>query len=293
MPAERPGRHGEALAAGGANAKSGGKLWGRVLVAEDNESNLIVARAQLIRLGLEVVVAADGLQALDILAVEKVDAVLMDCQMPVLDGYAATEILRQREAGTGKHLPVIALTANAMRGDRERCQAAGMDDYLAKPYTGEALQAILARWLPGERRRTTNVARVPPFGTGRREQRFPEEPAIDRTAFEKIRALSPSGGDELVIQVVQAYLKAAERELARLEQGLANADAGLMAKAAHALKSSSFNVGAEAFAGRCKALEEAARAERWDELPGCAEATLAAWRLADVALGSLLKELAK
>ncbi|WP_295002781.1 ATP-binding protein [uncultured Dechloromonas sp.] len=287
MPAERPGRRDDA------QAGASGKLRGRVLIAEDNESNLIVARAQLLRMGLEVVVAEDGQQALDILAQETVDAVLMDCQMPVLDGYAATAALRRREAGSGRHLPVIALTANAMRGDRERCEAAGMDDYLAKPYTGEALRAILAHWLPAERRRPLQGARVPPVGMGYKDPRAADEPAIDRAAFDKIRALSPSGGDELVAQVVQAYLKAAERELARLEQGLADVDAGPLAKAAHALKSSSFNVGAEPFAGCCKALEEAARAERWDEIPAAAEAARAAWQRVEVALGSLLKELDK
>ena len=293
IPAEPPARHHEDPAADGANAEASVKLRGRVLIAEDNESNLIVARAQLLRLGLEVVVADDGQRALDILAQERVDAVLMDCQMPVLDGYAATEILRQREAGTGKRLPVIALTANAMRGDRERCQAAGMDDYLAKPYSGEALQAILARWLPVERRRTAKGDPMPPFGMGRKEQRSSEEPAIDRAAFEKIRALAPNGGDELVIQVVQAYLKAAEREFAKLEQGLADVDATLLAKAAHALKSSSFNVGATRLAACSKALEEAAREGRWNEIPVAAEAARAAWRRAEVALGALLTELGK
>lgn len=213
--------------------------------------------------------------------------------MPVLDGYAATEILRQREAGTGKRLPVIALTANAMRGDRERCQAAGMDDYLAKPYSGDALQAILARWLPVERRRAAKEDQMPPFGMRRKDQRSSEEPAIDRAAFEKIRALSPNGGDELVVQVVQAYLKAAERELAKLEQGLADVDATLLAKAAHALKSSSFNVGAARLAASCKVLEEAAREARWSEIPAAAEATRAAWRRAEVALGSFLMEMGK
>lgn len=109
----------------------------------------------------------DGRQALDILAGEAVDLVLMDCQMPELDGFAATAALREREAGSDNHLPVIAVTANAMKGDRERCAAAGMDDYLAKPYTGEELLAVLARWLPAERRKAP-PAPVPPSAGGRR-----------------------------------------------------------------------------------------------------------------------------
>jgi len=219
--------------------------------------------------------------------------VLMDCQMPVLDGYAATEVIRQREVGSGRHLPVIALTANAMQGDRERCQAAGMDAYLAKPYSGDELQAVLARWLPAERRRATQNPVSPSVERGGQDHRVPVPPAIDREAFEKIRALSPAGGDELVGQVVQAYLKAAERELAKLEHGLRDVDGGMLAKAAHALKSSSFNVGAVRFAGCCKAIEEAARSERWGDVPGCVDATRAEWRRVESELRAFLTELVK
>lgn len=286
-------RHGGQVAEADAQASGPQKLRGRVLIADDNESNLIVARAQLQRMGLDVVVAEDGQQALDILAAEVVDAVLMDCQMPVLDGYAATEILRQREAGSGRHLPVIALTANAMRGDRERCQAAGMDEYLAKPYSGDDLQAILARWLPVERRRSIKARQPLPVEKRRVELPGQGAPVIDRGAFEKIRALSPTGGDALVSQVVSAYLNAAEREWAKLEQGQQDVDAALMAKAAHALKSSSFNVGALGFAGYCKTIEEAARAERRDELAGCVELARAEWLQVASALRVLLKELGK
>ena len=291
LPSVTEGGRGEPASGSDVNAAVSGKLRGRVLVAEDNESNLIVARAQLIRMGLEVLVAEDGQQAIDILASEAVDAVLMDCQMPVLDGYAATEIIRQREIATGRHLPVIALTANAMRGDRERCQAAGMDEYLAKPYSGDELLAVLARWLPAERRRPAQITPSPTVDKTRHEHLALLEPAIDREAFEKIRALSPAGGDELVAQVVQAYLKAAERELAKLDQGLREVDGGMLAKAGHALKSSSFNVGAVGFAGCCKAIEEAARTERWDELTGCVAAARAEWLRVESALRALLAEL--
>jgi len=293
MQATAGSQTGETVPGAEANAGAPGKLRGRVLVAEDNESNLIVARAQLLRMGLEVLVAEDGQQALDILATETVDAVLMDCQMPVLDGYAATEVIRQREVGSGRHLPVIALTANAMQGDRERCQAAGMDAYLAKPYSGDELQAVLARWLPAERRRATQSPVSPSVERAGQDHRAPLQPAIDREAFEKIRVLSPAGGDELVCQVVQAYLKAAERELAKLEHGFRDVDGGMLAKAAHALKSSSFNVGAVRFAGCCKALEEATRSERWGDVPGCVDAARAEWRRVESELRAFLTELVK
>jgi CheY-like chemotaxis protein len=120
-----------------------------VLVVEDSTVNQIVAARALERCGCRVEVAADGREALEALSARNFDAVLMDCQMPVLDGYAATGELRERELRTGEHTPVIAMTAHAMDGDRERCLAAGMDDYISKPMRHTALVAALMRWIPG------------------------------------------------------------------------------------------------------------------------------------------------
>lgn len=262
---------------------AGRRLRGRVLVAEDNESNLIVVCRQLERLGLDALTAGDGQQALDILASEAVDVVLMDCQMPVLDGFAATRMWRERELGTGRHVPVIALTANAMKGDRERCVAAGMDDYLAKPYTGDELQMVLGRWLPVERRMRLPRPVAPEPGV--------ERQAVDPGAFEKIRALSPAGGDHLVGQVIDAYLKAAGREWARFDKALARGDEEVMATAAHALKSGSFNVGATQFAGLCSEIEQLCRADRVDELPPLVDALRGEWRRVDLALQGVLAKL--
>ncbi|MGH2849367.1 MAG: ATP-binding protein, partial [Solirubrobacteraceae bacterium] len=119
----------------------------RVLVAEDSMINQVVAVRLLERYGVRARVVADGREALAALAEEDFDAVLMDCQMPVLDGYGATVELRRRE-GDGRHTPVIAMTANAMKGDRDRCIAAGMDDYVTKPMRSHDVAAILERWLP-------------------------------------------------------------------------------------------------------------------------------------------------
>jgi CheY-like chemotaxis protein len=116
-----------------------------ILVVEDNRTNQLVALGMLKTLGFtRVELAADGRAALAALAAQAYDLVLMDCQMPVMDGFEATAALR----AAGHRLPVVAMTANAMQGDRENCLAAGMDDYLAKPLTLAALETVLARWLP-------------------------------------------------------------------------------------------------------------------------------------------------
>jgi CheY-like chemotaxis protein len=118
-----------------------------VLVAEDNVVNQIVAARTLERCGCHADVVADGREALEALAARHYDAVLMDCQMPVMDGYEATTDLRRRE-GDAEHTPVIAMTAHAMNGAIEKCMAAGMDDYIAKPMRRAQLIDILRAWIP-------------------------------------------------------------------------------------------------------------------------------------------------
>ena len=139
-PGARPKRKGEPVA-------DGGKLRARVLVAEDNLVNQKVAIRSLEMLGCDAEVADNGALAIEALKQGDFDIVLMDCQMPVLDGFHASARIRELE-GALKHTPIIAMTANAMQGDRERCLAAGMDDYMPKPVTLAALDATLRHWLP-------------------------------------------------------------------------------------------------------------------------------------------------
>jgi CheY-like chemotaxis protein len=116
---------------------------------EDNPVNQKVGKATLARLGFDVAIAANGRIAVDLTAADGFDLVLMDCQMPDMDGFEATTAIRAREARDGgARLPIIAMTANAMAGDRERCLAAGMDDYASKPIQIHVLAETLRRWLP-------------------------------------------------------------------------------------------------------------------------------------------------
>ena len=121
------------------------KTRGRILVAEDNPVNQRVARLQVQRLGFEVDVVDNGKAALEALSRQFYSMVLMDCQMPLMDGYEATRELRRRQNG-GRHVPVVAMTANAFAADREACLQAGMDDYLSKPVELRALEEVLQRW---------------------------------------------------------------------------------------------------------------------------------------------------
>ncbi|WP_415034551.1 ATP-binding protein [Azonexus sp.] len=237
-------------------------LRGRVLLVEDNESNQILARAHLERYGLQVLVVGDGQQALNVLQEENFDLVLLDCQMPVLDGFATCRAWRAQEAASGRaRLPVLALTANAFNEDRARCLEAGMDDYLTKPYRGEAMYAALARWLPQERRRgpeggaAAKTEAVPEFLPARMEALV-----LDPGAFAQMRQMAPASAPQLITQLIEAYLRSGEGLWRDYLAAFAAHDANAMARACHALKSSSHNVGALRLAGLCREIELICRA---------------------------------
>ncbi len=118
----------------------------RVMLVEDNEVNMEVSRSILAREGCQVTAAANGLKALEAFDTGEFDMIFMDCHMPEMDGFEATAAIRERESGTRRHTPIIALTANAIAGDREHCLRAGMDDYISKPVSRQAIQMMLERW---------------------------------------------------------------------------------------------------------------------------------------------------
>jgi len=269
----------------------------KVLLAEDNPVNVEVASAMLESLGLDVSRAGNGEEALHSVQADDFELILMDCQMPVMDGFAATSEIRRHELqrGRARSLPIIAITANALQGDRESCLAAGMDDYLSKPFTQQALGQTLARWISLPRvlappaAATTQMAAMTVVAPAPAPAP-PGEDVIHQQALDNIRALSPANGDALLERVLQAFLSDTPALLHTIQLAIASDDAGQLRKAAHSLKSSSANVGAHALAQRCKEIEQLGR----NNTTAGAAALLAdmerSFQAARQALGALLEK---
>jgi len=268
-----------------------------VLLAEDNPINQDVTLGMLEHFGCQVDVVTTGRGVLAALSRASYDLILMDCQMPEMDGFETTRIVRAHEAaarGEGgrqkskdgvhspalrlshlasHHLPIIALTASALQGDRERCLATGMDDYLSKPFTQEQLSALLRRWLSPapagheEQHRAADQTAASlsfspeqPISSYMRNTNpitaapHPRPAVIDLQALDNIRILQRENGPALLGKVVHNYLDRAPQLLATLREAITQNDAGTVQEAAHSLKSSSATLGATTLAALCQDL---------------------------------------
>jgi signal transduction histidine kinase/DNA-binding response OmpR family regulator/HPt (histidine-containing phosphotransfer) domain-containing protein len=239
------------------------RVRGTVLLVEDNPVNQQVAQAMLAKLGLPVVVANDGREAVELVKVRDFDLILMDCQMPVMDGYEATAAIRRLPEARGERLPIIALTANAMQGDRQKCLEAGMDDFLSKPYSLPQLHVTLVRWLTGWNQEDPDGGSSPPSALP--DSRALAASAINGKVLEALRELDPDGGMGLAHSIMRAFLESARQHVAHIEQAMASGDSAILGKAAHALKSSAANVGAETLSDLYRQLEKLGRERRIDE----------------------------
>ncbi|MDI6748277.1 MAG: response regulator [Rhodocyclaceae bacterium] len=266
------------------------KLCCRVLLAEDNPVNQQVAAAMLVSLGLEVDIANNGQEAVALVRKQPAcDIILMDCQMPVMDGYQATAEIRAHETAGARRLPIIALTANAMEGDRNQCLKAGMDDYLAKPYSLDQLRQVLHRWLAPDSH--ANIAATPAIATLEGAPVTEAKPAaIDSRVLDQLRKLDPSGGLGFARRILRIYLDTSGDGVREVERAIAAGDADSLRRAAHTLKSSTANVGATTLADRFKQLEALGRAANLEGAPALLDDTLREYGRATHEIRALLAE---
>ena len=228
----------------------------RVLLVEDNFINQQVAVKMIEKFGGTTDIAQNGREALEKLVTSAYDLVFMDCQMPEMDGYEATRIIREKELNSGAHIPIIAMTANAMQGDREKCIDAGMDDYLAKPLRPEMLQTALVKW--------TNA--VPP---GQTEDRQPHEiievaageetdhnhsAVLDAVTLSRLRELA-SEDPSFLADLFAHYLIDTPGRIQTLRKAVQVVDRETIKQTSHALKGASRYIGAVQIAQTCQELE--------------------------------------
>jgi CheY-like chemotaxis protein len=248
-------------------------LAGRVLLAEDNPVNQEVATSMLENLGCRVTLAVNGVEA--VAATEDVayDVVLMDMQMPEMDGTDATRAIRDREARTGRpRVPIIALTANAFAKDAELCYEAGMDEFLTKPFTLSQLHARLVRWLsPKPEASPAPAPPAPPAAPAVSEAPAlaapvaAAEPVLAPKVIQALRALQRPGRPNALEKILRAFREGSAGQVGALREALARADAPTVHRIAHTLKSSSANIGALALSAHCKELETLGRARALTE----------------------------
>lgn len=243
----------------------------RFLIAEDNAVNQKLALRQLQKLGYQADVVANGLEALAALQAQSYDIVLMDCQMPEMDGFEATREIRQREAQPESlhHTTIIAMTANALMGDRERCLAVGMDDYITKPVKPADLEALLTRWVhtitsPPESSHASDINGV---ATSSEADSDNLEGVLDEEVLENLRDLQMEGEPDLLSELAGIFLADCPARLQELQAASATQDASALTHSAHTLKSSSGNMGANNLSKLCAQVEECGRTNNLHDVP--------------------------
>jgi CheY-like chemotaxis protein len=238
----------------------------RILLVEDHPINQRVTVRMLERLGYASDIASNGLEAIDALRQGVYTAVLMDCQMPEMDGYAATRELRRLEQegclpGGHRRTPVIAMTASAMAGDRDHCLANGMDDYLTKPASATALRTTLYRWISADADlQNSRPGGERPMDTQPTEPaRLASMPHLDEAAIAGLRDPDLGGDPEFLVEVVEAFLGDSPPRIEALRVSLASGDTETLSRAAHSLKGSSGNFGAARMQTLCADIERLSR----------------------------------
>ena len=228
-------------------------IAGRVLLAEDNLISQRVAEAMLQSLGFHVDVVGDGAEAVKAASTQPYRAILMDCQIPILDGYQATAQIRHLE-GVRRRTPIIAVTGLAARSNQERCMAAGMDDFVAKPLTPSGLTVLLAHWVPDGSR--PSIA-IDPAGPPPDRQMYLDHahestrPALDPHMVARLDWLGATAGEDLVGRLTVIFAADAVTHIDALQRAMAGEDAVAVSRVARRLSAASVNLGATHLARLC------------------------------------------
>jgi signal transduction histidine kinase/DNA-binding response OmpR family regulator/HPt (histidine-containing phosphotransfer) domain-containing protein len=225
----------------------------RLLLAEDNPVNQKLAKALLGKTGAEVLLADTGRAAVETWERGGIDMILMDVQMPEMDGTEATVEIRRRE-GPDRHVPIVAMTAHAMPGDREMCLGAGMDDYITKPIRPAELARVVGQWGRG---RQGEAAEPAPRPAGEDELMSDAKKYAD--VVERLREIGLTDDPELLAETTQLFLNDAAAMVESMKDGFSKGDAGALGRAAHRLKGAALNLGVASVAGTARSIEEKAR----------------------------------
>ena len=231
-----------------------------MLIVEDNQINRTVIQALLATLGLQSAIAQDGREGIEMAAVHDYDAIFMDCLMPAVDGFQATREIRRTEHG--RRVPIIAMTALSMPGDRERCLTAGMDDYLSKPIRRPALEAAVERWLPIAAQPQVSPAENP-SGSGDAglgaiaSPPEPDEDVLDQAIVGQLRDALPA---ETRLELIDTFEGQHRKCLTEIAAAVGRDDRDEVRRTAHLLKGSSASLGAMRLRSQCERLEHIGRA---------------------------------
>jgi CheY-like chemotaxis protein/HPt (histidine-containing phosphotransfer) domain-containing protein len=260
-----PGQSGPEPGGGGLRARTPIRVRSslRVLVVEDNVVNQKVAQRYLAKLDHQVDIADNGARALEILALQRYDVILMDCQMPVLDGFETTRRIRAGQVpNLDPRVPIVALTAYAMEGSRQKCFAAGMDDYVSKPIRFEELKAAL------ERASSRASHQAPPFAGAP----MPSGPVVlDLAQLEHLKSLQDADDPHFLTELIDLFLAETPKRFRELLAALAAGDARAVAQLAHTVKGACANFGARALQSLCLQIEDLARLGSLQDVPVLAE----------------------
>lgn len=224
------------------------------------------------KLGYESMVVSNGQEAVDAFSIKDFDLILMDCQMPVMDGYAATREIRSLEKERGGHVPIVAVTAHTLEGNRERCIEAGMDDYITKPVKLDELQTTIESAIAEFGQKVTRSdssnasSEEKPVSSGPADDTVDPnpEPAIDPQALDQIRDLDLGGDVHPLVELADLFIEDVPLRFERLRQAINSRSIQQIEEAAHGILGSSGNMGAIGMSKQCITIKESAKTQNWE-----------------------------